>query len=910
MKIAALLVIAAMTFSTDFDGALMRLPGWMQTMTIPAVDTFGTAEHARYGTRRVTKTTVAATIAAPAAFYERAYYVSEGASNVWDTSLFGPLSPSADSFSFEFNAGPFYVPHSTNDPPLTVTNTLRLVEHKNIVRAFENGMRSLIDDREDGRLPLARPSWDSEIRRVFWSHTSMPDSVEPKEIHWTDTATFLDEHVSQWFVPLAACPADLNALHEHSFADDQENHKDSVVRQFFREVTFGEDDLHSMIPDPGYTWYTNSVRDVISRSFGAPGDSRYSYRYEGESLRLLSDDYTDVQVSFQRESLGDFLVKIYDEPWEPWNELSKQYLYENFYGYDEPYADYGSAEFTAPFSRGSISAWFPTGSYEPVVSRTFEFDLTGVPDGADVVEFGGASPQAGIRVASSNGWASADGTYVESAGWIFGEPNEVQMTAYKTVVVTNLVERRATAIAGACRAAAVMDRTFEIPQRRGAYLSATNYYVTGTGSLTNSPKAVKMTLAAARRTGTLPDVGNWVEFECTFGEGEKYDLPYLKERDMSVVVQGSSDQYPAERDYVGFEGSYLQLDSFGVFANLDSVITLTNSVDVEDLVPANMLPPGEVVRVDFGTSGGSRQDDFILYHESRVWLDGDDPTYWRVSLEHMDAELLAEEMTNLLFLVTVRANVSGSYGLHVTDPLDADTARRLYAFAGPSASCFSTGRAGRASAVCAGGCVIEYVKSDFDRGSSGWPDISNPEHLYEYNYSPIDYFRQVRKYATYKEREFNSMLGWVDDLVKARSDTRQKCMSELAAVAGVDVGNPASAIAVTAGMLTGGEVRGETLTLTIGPRVWSVPGAGTYYARNNGGTVEVNTKPDWTGLPVSRLDYYMQIGKTVTPQHLGTLPVDDQKVDGTREKRPFAANGKAAAMITTDWKWKALGTEE
>lgn len=922
MTIAALLIVAA-TFSTDLDGALMRLPAWMQTMTIPAADTFGTVEHAKYGTRRVTRNAVAAVIAAPAAFYERAYYASEGASNVWDTQQYGPVGPSADAFSHEFDAGPFYVSHSTNDPPLTVTNTLRLVEHDNIVRAFEDGMSSLIDNREDGMLPLARPSWDSDVRRVFWSHTDMPESVEPKALDWTHVGTFVDNRVQQWFVPLAACAEVNDALHDSAFTPSPGDRKDAVVRQFLRDITFGEAggaeyDLDAMIPETGYGWYTNGVRDVISKSFGTPGDTRYGYRVESETLRLMPDDYTDVKTSYQRIPVREFAVKIYDDPWMPWNDLTKDYLFLNYPGYNELEAIFYAAEFRRPaafepFGDCRIEAAFPTEYGDPQLFRFFTFTLPDLPENADTVVFEGSSAMAQLDVESSNHWQTIEGTYIKSANWYDNwEPNEMTMTAYETVFVTNSIERRATDIAGACRAAAVMDRTFELPQKRETYLAATNYYVSGCGSLTNTPKTVKVTKVELKRVGMLPDVGDWVEVEYTFGEGEDYGLPNVKEHDLDVNVQGDSSLYPAERDVVHFEGSYLMLNSFDALAAEDYQIIFTNSVDATELVPIVMLPPGgEYRRVDFGTYGGNLESDFQLYHLSRVWIDGDEPTHFRIPIDGLVASWMAEFLTNMQFRVVVRANVSGEYSLHVTDPLDANTARELYAFAGPSSSCFATGRAKRSSVMCAGGCIVDYVKPDYERGRGRWPDISSPMRLDEYEYSPIDIFIQARKYATFDERRFSSALGWVGELVKARSETRQKCLSELSNVAGVDLGNLSSAIRVTSGMLTGGRVRGETMTLTSGPSVWSVPPAGTYYARNNGGSVEINTKPDGSGTRVDRLDYYMRFGSVGgPPMFADSLPIDDQKVDEGYEKRPFAANGKASAVITTDWKWKALGIED
>lgn len=921
MTFAALMLIAA-TFSTDFDGALMRIPAWMQTMTVHSPDSFGTVEHAKHSSRRVTKDTIAAIIAAPAAFYERAYYVSEGASNVWDTSEYGPLSPSADAFSHDFDAGPYYVPHSTNDPPLTVTNTLRLVEHDNIVRAFEDGMSSLIDSREDGRLPLARPSWDSDVRRVFWSHTKMPDSEDAVAVDWTTPNTFVGRRVQQWFVPLAACAMGWDALHESSFWPSPGERKDSVVRQFFRDATFGtaggaERDLDAMIPDPGYDWYTNGVRDVISRSFGTPGDSQYRYRGEHETLRLVSDDYTDVETSHQRIPVSSFDVKIYDEPWTPWDDLSKEYLYLSGYvGYTEMWADIYAAEFRRPgafepFGDCRIEAAFPTYWEDPQVFRFFTFTMPDLPENADTVVFEGWGGLALLDVESSNNWQTIEGTYLKSANWYDNwEPNEMTMTAYETILVTNSVTRRATDIAGACRAAAVMDRTFELPQRREAHLTATNYLVDSEGSLTNTPKTVKVTSIELRHVGMLPDIGDWLEFEYTFGEGEDYALPNVMES-TNVSVQADGELLPAERDVVSFQGSYLDLDSFDALAAEDFKVLLTGSVDVAEFDVVEYFPQGEWRRVDVATRGGAWEADTGLDLMAAVWIPGKDRPE-EIRADVLDAHQIYDYVTNMQLRVSVRATVDGYYRLEVTDPLDARTARELYAFAGPSASCFSTGRAKRSLVTCAGGCITEYVRPDYIKLAwESWPDISGPTELHEYDYSPLDTFRQARKNATFDDRGVGSANEWLDGIIDARSRTRQKCISELANVAGVDVNDLASAIKVKSGMLTGGNVRGEAMRMAGSLSVWTKPSVGTYYARRSGGAFEFNTKPDGSGERIEKFDVFVQFGEIgKSPVYVAQLPIDDQKVDEGCEKPPFAANGKASAVVTTDWNWKALGIED
>lgn len=915
--IASLLVLA-MTFSSDLTGAMMRLPAWMQTMRIAAGDTFGTVEHAE-SSRRVTKTTVAAVIAAPAAFYERAYYVSEGRTNAWDVEQYGPLTPSPDSFTNGFNASPFYIPHGVGDPPLMVTNTLRLVEYDNIRRVYQDGMSSLIDDREDGRLPLARPSWDSDVRRVWWSHSEMPDSEAPAVASWCGTLEFSQLFPEKWFIPLAACGVAGDALHEKEFTPVPAWRRDSVVRQFLREVTFrepgDEGDLGVMVGYVGYEWYSNTVADVISRSFRHIGSGPLSYltRYDPMSTRRLTpDEYVDIDISVQREYIDSFSVTIYDEPWEPWNELSKEYLYENFFGYDEVYADYARAEFTAPFTRGKIRAGYPIGDYETVVSRVFDFALPDVPEGADVLVFEGASPLSYIDVQSSNYWESAEGTYIASAGWDWDlEPNEVTLDAYESFVVTNGVYTNASEIAGACRAAAVMDRTFEIAQKRDAYYGATEIAVRGDGSLTNLPKVVRAT-AELKVIGTLPDVGAWVEMDLWFGADEKFDLPSYKQSDMEFSAFTNRPSAPADHDVVWFDGSYASINGFSVWARQAFNVNFqTNGIAVTELFAPDIVPPGEYHRARLHTLAGG-EDGLTVYLQLEVdlwdtgaWVPG-------VAVPAAYCSPILAELTNFLAEVKVEADVSGTYNAYFTDPLDYQTAQDLYAFAGPSPSCFSAGKVRSAFRHSAGGVICERVKENYvkQRGES-WPILSNPYNLVEHNYVD-DPREQDRKYRIFHRFDYGASVGWLSEVVNDRKATRDRCLSVVSAATGVDLMNPSSVLRVEDGMLTGDGVSGYLMRIPGSVSVTVSPQTGSdYYVKRVGDKIELRRHPDDESPAIDTVSVNVQFGSLAMPfEYVGDASVEDQDVKDGYEFPPAAANGKESTILTTDWKWKALGIED
>lgn len=892
-------VLLALTFHTEGLNDFMRVPAWMQPMSLTAAETFGTPEHMAQASHRITKKTIAAVIAAPAAFYERAYYVSEGASNVWDTTEYGPLEPSADSFTNGLNCGQFYIPHGTNDAPLTVTNTLRFVEYDNVRNVFAGGMMPLVDNREGGRLPLHRPSWDSSYRKVFWSFSEMPD-VKPFDnaISWNSAERFGARNPCYWFIPLAA-PAvtgDEGLLHMTAFNATPEH--DTVTRQFLEEITFPSilsqqaGDLNLLDPKSSYSFYTNALTDIIADAFtfnhgSVYSDSTFSTR------RLVPDEFIDVDADAQRENIGNFSVKLYEGKWEPWNELSKDYLYENFFGYDTLYADFDRVEYAMPSKRGRIKAKYPTNFGEPMVLRTFEFALTNAPENADIVVYEGGSAASWVDVESSNYWESAEGTYIASAGWIDGEPNEISMTAYKISIVTNSETHRVSDIAGACRAAAVMNRTYEIAQKKSAAYNYTNYVVTGHGFLTNREAIVNAKVTVKPTPG-----GDSVEIEYAFCDGDTLAMPNLKGKDMEFTIETNAIPLGADAkfDFFHFDGSYLSVNEFQVFATEASELSGSGMIAITNF-PDLRIPEGELC-----------ETRFLLRVRDRK------PYARFVPLGHSEfdvpvsgLEIVAE--TNLSVSVNVSAIIGGTYQYSVSDKLDKNTASRLYAFAGPSESCYQTGRVKSSESYSAGGAILEYVYNyPRDRGDDVWPALG-----FELTEAETErqFFRQQREYRTFPKLTSARDWAWLDQIVSSRENTRGKCQGLVQAIVGGDPAEPLSIMNVRDAMIKGADLHGTGYTMPGNVRLFSVPSdLGTYYLLRDGTGVHLYADPN-RGVEVDEIQVtYIIGGMGARPQLVGIIPMSDQCVSPEYTKPPACANGKTSTIITTDWKWKALGIED
>lgn len=476
MIFAMILFQAAVTISSDGLWHFMRPPsnGFRYPSSVSSVHTFGSSDRTN-ASHRITREDVASVETLFEAYFERAFFASEGLSNNWDVAAYGPRAMTDQSLcdvSFAASNGGERVTFEYAPASREMPGTLRFAD-TNLVNVWDGMVLNLLRrGAGEAKLLDRGPTWGDHTslpdRRVWWSSSILPFAEFPGEFDWTE-GPWPDGHsfVSN-FVPVCAFqPGDgsdrgfpwypdiSNTVH---FADELFSWNEVLRDTASYRSALGVDRLGQA----DYRFVTNTLPDVLSSAFGYPPDDAYG----GYVARLVPDEYVDVSASEQTSGswfgygLAPDSVSVM-EAWKPWIGVDT----------GEPETTTWAQAIMDPESRRySVSGDDARFGVETAASGTLhDFYAYGGPVvsvvstdaagwGADYADpyfgydLGGFAVQTDSSGVGTNGW------------WEYIGPSEgSEMAYYKTEVVTNFVTTNVSYLATTSRILAVHDRTMELP---------------------------------------------------------------------------------------------------------------------------------------------------------------------------------------------------------------------------------------------------------------------------------------------------------------------------------------------------------------------------------------------------------------------------------------------------------------
>lgn len=907
------MILVSSVIEANSVGEILRVPGWMSNETINEDHTYGSARHSNQAVvkRRIGKADISAVYAAPEAFYERAWFSSAGASNSWD-ALYGPFTIGPDCFTagVSFVDSQFYESPMTNGVFLGVPDTMRFYDFDNIVRAYKRGAVSLIDRCCPS---VWRPSWDSDYRTIWFSTRRMISEIplESCAVDWVSINSE-DPHekekikilrrIGNSMFPLSATGTIGVGCPLHTEKEDQ----NAVSRSFVEWCTFGPDRYGVYQDRDKLTFSATNIGTIVENVAAATvanrsNDAKYpSFDLSDYTRRLAPDEYTSRLISFDETKYRTVSVEIGnvslpDKGFLTW--VDHQSL---VYGWNIGAHPFDVSQKTVYKPFAEYSDYFRAKIYYEIVGQVeCRISVSNLTDNETVrVDVVPHSPKLDLYYYLP--YSSVTDCRFSGIG--------MDAELYKLVPHTNETTL-VTALAAANRAAAALERTYEVMNlyRENVEYNYTQTDVTGSGGKfvgDYTPVTVSSRLGCT-------DSGEWIVIHTA----ESYaDIQRMNavDRQMDYATTSSVGRVAADRDRLRFSGVHMSLDSRFEFSAVECMASQDVSVAEYDLSFVQ-LQEGEqtLATVIEGRS------EFPFTVTPVVYVDG---TYIRPVYSYIDCDSVVEAIDHID--VRAAAVASGSYNSSVTEPFTLPMARSYYYYAGPCQDAYTTGRAGRDNTILfamSGVCHQKEVHGGAETDPWSWVVSMNAD-LYEISNEPR--YVQERFYkarAIGDSSKVSSPFSWTS-LVQARTDSRNKVMEF------VQGGSPSDLMPMSPDLIenipvavdSGSEFkRGITVDIRVYPGGFNAVGetAPQFCVKNTGGgnrlyyaiqnsLVEVDHFTTIFRVPVA-INHESDLKPSPQPRVNYVNSRGDILLRG-----PFAVDGKASGVIRTDWKWHTLSNHD
>ena len=427
-------------------------------------DTFGSPDRTN-GSHRVTGKTRAAIETLFEAFYERAFFSSEGLSNNWNEAEFGPQALTVRDLanvSFDETNGGDRISFRYQPRERIMPETHRLVETMtNLPNAYPTMLKDIIEKPQ----PLLNrgDTWKSSDRKLWWLCSGFQFSKTPTSFDWTWQWPTNNVATLQSLVPI-------NAFGTYSGAKgwpcDDRMHQSMAVREWLDPVhdplIQRNEDRARAFSLPGhdhvygdYQFITNSVTEEMARLYGNQTKAVY-----GEfTRRLVPDEYiesVDVEVETNFVEVLAYMTdedKRTLEAWQPW--LGAQPYYDGKY-IDYAYTNERMGISPSRRIRIPVVSWSARPPHdESFISVTLDESSVPDPDALESINsyggfgIGAFSYTASNRVVVSGKWENVYDPFV--------------LEGVKLTYKTNSITKGISYLAAASRILAAHDRTFEIP---------------------------------------------------------------------------------------------------------------------------------------------------------------------------------------------------------------------------------------------------------------------------------------------------------------------------------------------------------------------------------------------------------------------------------------------------------------
>ena len=307
--------VLAVSMSSSKIDTFMTLPDWMPT-SVDAEHTFGSDAHSN-ASHRVTADTLAAVESIFDAYHERVFFTSEGRSNDWDVAEYGPRPTSEESLKYvnltNFPAAERVWAYASSSTDATrgiraTPDTRRLVEFDNLIGLskrirddfFGAGDHDAYGNYGELIFMRYRPTWTcenttyDERRIVMLGSSLMPGAFRPDTFDWRDGFPTPDEWTfTNCCIPFAECAADAFLSDEYYPSPDNLNY---FHRKWLGRIDCGELE-HEATASGGESffvriqkarpWLKNTVGDLITSNFP---NSNPCKGIDNHTRRMIVDD--------------------------------------------------------------------------------------------------------------------------------------------------------------------------------------------------------------------------------------------------------------------------------------------------------------------------------------------------------------------------------------------------------------------------------------------------------------------------------------------------------------------------------------------------------------------------------------------------------------------------------------------
>lgn len=895
--------ILALSMSSDRIGNFMKLPDWLPDHSDSA-STFGSSGHSN-ATHRITEQTLSAVESVFEAYHERTFYASEGRSNTWDRSVYGPRPSGSDLLDQWFTnttdtaTNVFIYSTWTNAYQRAVPDSRRLLEFDNLFRLSE-WIRPFVERRTGPPWLDKGATWGMDRDIMFGSSWGPADGGLPS-VDWTPNQSFRPDLASSC-VPLCYC------MTNSVFGPDEQT-ADGFLWDILKDLDSNFNALYRIEggPLPMYSVNTNgylaewhnlrawtnsaaskmSVPGIITNMFPNAGPETGLFNL---TRRLAPDDYemtTVVSSRYEVIKTIDFSVDL---------DLARasgtrrptirrdSFYYNNLS--DFSYDGDGKTvwvEFTSdPSWYGDVDKLSITG-YIGAGIPPAEFDRVSV-------DF-----QSGTRRASGDwliGHEYPSGDEFCEWSWV-QSLQRMKITFEKYVAETTKVENASSLLATESRALAMLDRTYEMPKWKDPGT------IPMSASARDEERGMYSSLKASG--GTVVTMGLAYPFTA-------FDSPIK----LSDLISGATPEYEysVTNDYRSIADPTVIKRRLNV-----GPVGAQGGVEVGDVpgMPSIPYTVEDLKRFLFDAYG---HDDSIVGRYEVLALTAslnfsaivvnittavDYYDYWDYLFERSVEDLLPSVEVSVP--VTGWVNVNRHATVFIGGVPGLVTFDRMYPWYGPGPNGFSDGVVGSSKVLFADEVLALVSKIENDAPLVSWD--SSPISL-----PPVSYHDEVRDrrftWDSYHRLASSTPISGIPSgpyakiYDEAYGSLRTKVDFEFGLRAG-DYSSPQSLIPVGVHMasLQGMMATGVELSFEAVDEIYG--GNLTFEIdRGPGGEVTITVYDGW-GSEMSDDDWLLYIYLSAKATTVGeVVPSYGHAV------APVAVDGRLSPVIVTDWNWKAL----
>lgn len=898
MTIVAVAILA-LSMSSDRIGNFMKLPDWMPDHSDSA-STFGSSGHTN-ATHRITEQTLSAVESVFEAYHERVFYASEGRSNTWDRSVYGPRPSGSDLLDQWFTnttdiaTNVFIYSTWTNAYQRAVPDSRRLLEFDNLFRLSE-WIRPFVERRTGPPWLDKGTTWGTDRDIMFGSSWGPADGDLPS-VDWTPNQSFRPDLASSC-VPLCYC------MTNSVFGPDEQT-ADGFLWDVLKDLDSNFNALYRIEggPLPTYAVNTNgylaewhnlrSWTNSAASKMSVPGIITNHFPLSGPEAgmtnltrRLVPDDSYVVNITSNYVEISEKTV----------SKMASECI--SLEGNVRPGApgvpEYGvgvsvAINYTSPeYDRVNVFGVAHSSLADARMYPSAYFDFGLPPHGTDRVE---VTVECNGLTISYSKQRPFDGYYVSEV------ENDAEVSVHMRYMgwapETNFVVRASSLLATESRALAMLDRTYEIPKWKDP----------GTIPMSTSARDEERRMYSSLKAsgGTVVTMGLAYPFTA-------FDSPIK----LSDLISGATPEYEysVTNDYRSIADPTVVKRRLNV-----GPVGAQGGMEVGD-VPGRPSVPYTVEDLKRFLLEAYGNDDSIVGQYEVLGLTAslnfstivvsittavDYYDYWDYLFERSVEDLLPSVEVSVP--VTGWVNVNRHATVFIGGVPGLVTFDRMYPWYGPGPNGFSDGVVGSSKVLFADAVLAFVSKIENDAPLVSWD--SSPISL-----PPVSYHEEVRDrrftWDSYHRLASSTPISGVPSgpyakiYDEAYGSLRTKVDSEFGLRAG-DYSSPQSLIPVGVHMasLQGMMATGVELSFEAVEEIYG--GNPTFEIdRGPGGEVTITIYDVW-GSEMSDDDWLLYMYLSVKATTVGeVVPSYGHAV------APVAVDGRLSPVIVTDWNWKAL----